>query len=70
MEVFQKGYAFTEIVARRESIAQQREEVDHQRKQLAKMKPSLGVASEKKQTKQRQAQKEGDLFVKPAPPIK
>lgn len=68
-EVWKDGYAFTELARRVESISQQREEVERQRKQLAKKKPSSGVTAEKKQSKQKQAQNEGDTFAKPTAPI-
>ena len=68
-EVWQDGYAFTEITRRAESMAQQREEVERQRKQLTRKKPSSSATSEKKQVKQKQAQSDGDVFAKPAPPV-
>ncbi|XP_062517523.1 serine/threonine-protein kinase tousled-like 2 isoform X2 [Corticium candelabrum] len=67
-EVWQDGYAFAELSRRVESISQQREEVERQRRLLTKRKPPTGAAAEKKLVKQKQSQSEGDTFVKPNPP--
>ncbi|KAG8192362.1 hypothetical protein JTE90_029093 [Oedothorax gibbosus] len=61
------GYAFTELIKKQETIATEREEIERQRKLLAKRKPSTGQPKGRANNGPAVAVANGD-FAKPDPP--